>query len=113
MPAALIFTTASFGFGCGTGKSTSSITSGPPVCLICMAFIFSRDDPGGLKDPRSTTIVRKVNPQLASNHLLQPKSQLSEPPVCANLFFVMSYGRQPQDTHISNCSAANISRGSP
>jgi trans-aconitate methyltransferase len=42
-PAASIFTTASFDFGCGTGKSTSSMTSGPPVRLTCMAFIFGFD----------------------------------------------------------------------
>jgi hypothetical protein len=39
IPEAASFTTTSFAFGTGTGKSTSSITSGPPVCLTCMAFI--------------------------------------------------------------------------
>src|SRR5437868_3487729 len=39
-PAAAIFTTASFGFGCGTGRSTNSIISGPPNCFTWMAFIF-------------------------------------------------------------------------
>src|ERR1700751_5672099 len=38
-PEAVNFTTASLALGSGTGNSTSSITSGPPVCLTCMAFI--------------------------------------------------------------------------
>src|SRR5579864_959192 len=40
-PEAVNFTTASFALGPGTGNSTSSITSGPPVCLTCMAFMDS------------------------------------------------------------------------
>src|SRR5262245_21200305 len=42
-PAALMLTTASFVLGVGTGRSTYSMTSGPPVFLICMAFMIAFD----------------------------------------------------------------------
>jgi hypothetical protein len=46
---------ASFGFGCGTGKSTTCIASGPPVWLICMAFIVLFDEGGAAKDSLPAT----------------------------------------------------------
>src|SRR5581483_1599685 len=49
-PAAAIFTTASLGFGCGTGTSTYSIASGPPTCFTCMAFMPALDSPKLWKD---------------------------------------------------------------
>ena len=52
-PEAAIFTTASLGLGCGTGKSASCRTSGPPVCFIRMAFMFGFDSDCAVGDSRA------------------------------------------------------------
>src|ERR1700694_3157794 len=49
-PAAAIFTTASLGLGCGTGKSTSCKTSGPPVCFTWIAFMLDFDSCHAVRD---------------------------------------------------------------